>query len=63
MPNERGEKLVALNIERISYWLSEGAQYTKPVQFILGKVSFSFTLDFMAPDFLNWSTIFFSLAL
>lgn len=37
MPNERDERLVALNIDRITYWLSEGAICTKPVTTLLGR--------------------------
>lgn len=36
MPNYNNEKLVALNIDRIRYWLSVGAEPTKPVYKILG---------------------------
>ena len=31
LPNDRNEKLVALNMDRIKYWLSEGAITTAPV--------------------------------
>lgn len=31
MPNDRNEKLVSLNMERIKYWLSQGAGVTNPV--------------------------------
>lgn len=37
MANERNEKLVALNLERIRYWLGEGAEVSKPAADILGK--------------------------
>ena len=36
LPNTNNEKLVALNIERIKYWLSVGAQPTIPVYKLLG---------------------------
>ena len=31
LPNSRNEKLVALNMDRIKYWLSQGATTSKPV--------------------------------
>lgn len=31
MPNNKNEKLVALNFERIQYWLSQGAKLSDPV--------------------------------
>ncbi|KAJ3647612.1 hypothetical protein Zmor_019480 [Zophobas morio] len=40
MPNERNEKLVSLNLERIAYWLGNGADCTKPVQELLGLSGF-----------------------
>lgn len=36
MPNDRNEKLVALNMDRIKYWLSEGCYTSKPVARLLG---------------------------
>lgn len=36
MPNERNEKLMAFNFERIRYWMGEGAEVTHPVAEILG---------------------------
>lgn len=36
MINENNEKLVALNLERIRYWLGEGAHVSKPAADILG---------------------------
>lgn len=36
IPNERDECLVALNFERIEYWLSEGTAASKPVARIFG---------------------------
>jgi small subunit ribosomal protein S16 len=38
MPNKKGEKLVALNLERIKYWISVGARPTPPVANLLGLV-------------------------
>lgn len=35
-PNEYNEKLVALNYERIRYWIGNGAFPSKPVEKILG---------------------------
>lgn len=37
MPNERNEKYLAFNFERIRYWLGEGADVSRPVAEILGK--------------------------
>lgn len=36
MPNANNEKLVALNLERIKYWLGQGAHVTNPVAEVLG---------------------------
>ena len=36
LPNTRNEKLVSLNIDRIKYWLAEGAEPSRPVQELLG---------------------------
>jgi small subunit ribosomal protein S16 len=36
MPNEQNEKLVALKLDRIRYWLGVGAQPTNPVAKLLG---------------------------
>ncbi|XP_062515538.1 small ribosomal subunit protein bS16m-like [Corticium candelabrum] len=36
MPNERNEKLVALKLDRIRYWLGTGAQPTNRVAQLLG---------------------------
>lgn len=37
MPNVNNEKLVALNLERIKYWLGKGAHVTTPVAELFGK--------------------------
>lgn len=37
MLNEHNERLVALNLERIQWWLGEGVKITKPVAEILGR--------------------------
>lgn len=37
MPNERGEKLVSLDMERFAYWLGQGAILTPGVQDLLGE--------------------------
>lgn len=37
MPNERNEKYLAFNFERIRYWLGQGADLSRPVAEILGK--------------------------
>jgi small subunit ribosomal protein S16 len=31
MPNSQNEKLVAINFERVQYWLGQGAGLTNPV--------------------------------
>lgn len=36
LPNDRNEKLVSLNVDRIKYWLSVGAQPSRPVGMLLG---------------------------
>lgn len=36
MPNTNNEKLVALNLERIKFWLGKGAHVTNPVAELLG---------------------------
>lgn len=40
MINEHNEYLVALNLERIQYWMGEGANVSKPAADILGKLLF-----------------------
>lgn len=40
MPNERNEKLVSCNFERIRYWLGEGAAVSHEAKVILGKLIF-----------------------
>ncbi|CAH2058507.1 unnamed protein product, partial [Iphiclides podalirius] len=40
MPNFNNEKLVALNLERIKYWLGQGAHVTTPVAELLGLAGF-----------------------
>ena len=40
MPNNNNEKLVALNLERIKFWLGQGAHVTTPVAELLGKFKF-----------------------
>lgn len=37
MPNTNNEKLVALNLERIKFWMGQGAHVTDPVAELLGK--------------------------
>ncbi|EEB12709.1 mitochondrial 28S ribosomal protein S16, putative [Pediculus humanus corporis] len=36
LPNQDNEKLVAINFQRLEYWLSQGAKVTLPVQNLLG---------------------------
>lgn len=38
MLNEYGEKLVALNFERIQWWLGEGVEITQPAAHVLGRL-------------------------
>ncbi|KAJ2945000.1 hypothetical protein O0L34_g1897 [Tuta absoluta] len=40
MPNVSNEKLVALNLERIKYWLGKGAHVSPPVAELLGLSGF-----------------------
>ncbi|KAM3958410.1 mitochondrial ribosomal protein S16 [Aphomia sociella] len=40
VPNVYNEKLVALNLERIKYWLGKGAHVSNPVAEILGLAGF-----------------------
>ncbi|XP_045506898.1 probable 28S ribosomal protein S16, mitochondrial [Colias croceus] len=40
MPNIHNEKLVALNLERIKYWMGQGAHVTNPVAELLGLAGF-----------------------
>ena len=40
MPNKANEKLVALNLDRISYWLGQGAGLSDPVAELLGLSGF-----------------------
>ena len=36
MPNDKNEKVIALNMDRIKYWLGEGCSVSKPVSRLLG---------------------------
>lgn len=40
MTNEHNEKLVALNLERIRYWLGEGVKVSTPASEVFGKLAF-----------------------
>ncbi|CAG9792490.1 unnamed protein product [Diatraea saccharalis] len=40
MPNVHNEKLVALNLERIKYWLGKGAHVSPPVAELFGLAGF-----------------------
>ncbi|CAI9177656.1 unnamed protein product [Rangifer tarandus platyrhynchus] len=40
MPNSHGEKLVALNLDRIRHWIGCGAHLSKPVEKLLGLSGF-----------------------
>ena len=37
MPNKYGEKLVALNFDRIKYWLANGAKTSESAEFLFCK--------------------------
>ena len=39
LPNMNNEKLVAINFERLKYWIANGAQLSLPVEKLLGKIS------------------------
>lgn len=39
MPNERNEKLVSCNFERIRYWIGEGATFSHEAKVVLGMYS------------------------
>lgn len=38
MPNERNEKLISFNFERIRYWIGNGAHVSTPIAELLGIV-------------------------
>ncbi|XP_062821697.1 small ribosomal subunit protein bS16m [Anolis carolinensis] len=40
LPNDHGEKIVGLNIERIKYWIASGALLSKPMEKLLGLSGF-----------------------
>lgn len=40
LPNEHNEKLVALNFERLQFWIGNGADMSKPVAQLLGLSGF-----------------------
>lgn len=37
MPNERNEKLLAVDFDRLAYWIGEGASMAEGVDTVLGK--------------------------
>ena len=39
LPNSHGEKIVALNLDRIRHWIGCGAHLSKPVEKLLGNVA------------------------
>ncbi|XP_042539882.1 28S ribosomal protein S16, mitochondrial-like, partial [Dipodomys spectabilis] len=41
LPNSHGEKLVALNLDRIRHWIGCGAHLSKPMEKLLGLSGFS----------------------
>lgn len=40
MPNVYNEKLVAINFERVQFWIARGAQPSRPVSMLLGLSGF-----------------------
>jgi ribosomal protein S16 len=54
LPNSHGEKLVALNLDRIRHWIGCGAHLSKPMEKLLGKPALS--LDNLT-DVILWSTL------
>ncbi|PVD19985.1 hypothetical protein C0Q70_20479 [Pomacea canaliculata] len=40
LPNIHQEKLVAINFDRLRYWIASGAQCSKPVEHLLGLAGF-----------------------
>jgi len=40
MINERNEKLLSINLDRLAFWLGEGAKPTKEVAHLLGMIGF-----------------------
>lgn len=36
LPNEKNEKLCAINLERLYYWIGQGASISRPVEELLG---------------------------
>ncbi|XP_023212444.1 probable 28S ribosomal protein S16, mitochondrial [Centruroides sculpturatus] len=36
LPNERNEKLCAINLERLYYWIGQGAKISTPLRELLG---------------------------
>lgn len=44
MPNTNQEKLVAINFERLKYWLACGAQCSRPVEKLLGVYAISINI-------------------
>lgn len=47
MPNEKNEKLVTFNFERIRHWIGNGAHISTPVAELLGKYVMVFYKPFM----------------
>ena len=43
MPNKHNEKLVALNFDRLKFWMAHGAELTLPVGKLLGLYSYYYT--------------------
>lgn len=53
MLNEQNEKLVALNFERIQWWLGEGVEVSKSAAYILGRFTYGF-LWFLMVSLVAW---------
>ena len=51
MPNSHGEKLVALNLDRIRHWIGCGAHLSKPVEKLLGNSA----KPYISEGIFNWS--------
>lgn len=56
LPNSHGEKLVALNLDRIRHWIGCGAHLSKPVEKLLGNLALAIAhwLDFKLKSVPVW---------
>ena len=58
IPNEHGEKLCSLNLERIAFYIGKGVKISEDVSALLGKIQ-SFFLgvwDFILSKLTHWKT-------